>query len=93
MGVNLPVRYAVMRKKMGCKKGAPDLMIFEPNKEYKGLFIELKSPTGNTKDIEQNRWQEELNKRGYLAIIMPRIDDFSKAFNWFRNIVEEYMST
>lgn len=92
MGVNLPVRYAVMRKRMGCKKGSPDLLIFEPNDKYKGLFIELKSSSGNIKDPFQLNWQSELNKRGYLSLIMPKIDNFSDAFNWLRDTVENYMS-
>ena len=41
-GMRLPIGVAVKLKKMGYSKGTPDIMIFEPNKKYHGLFIELK---------------------------------------------------
>lgn len=92
VGVFLPIRYAVMRKRMGVKSGVPDILIFEPHGKYHGLFIELKSPTGKS-TLEQITWQKELTKRGYLSLIMPALSDFNIAFNWLRDTVENYLST
>jgi hypothetical protein len=89
MGVFLPVKYAVMRKRCGVKAGHPDLAIYEPRDKWHGLFIELKISGYPTP--EQKIWQEELNKRGYKAVIMPTGMDFSTAFNWLRNLVEDYL--
>ena len=91
VGVFLPVKYAVLRKKMGVKSGYPDIMIFEPKGKFHGLFIELKSDIGRISN-EQENVIEELNKRGYKALIMPLRMDFQIAFNWLRNRVEEYMN-
>jgi hypothetical protein len=91
LGVNLPVRYAVMRKRMGVRAGTPDIQIFEPRGRYAGLFIELKSDTGNTKDELQIWWRDELNKRGYLALIMPKLDSIM-GYKWLTDTVEKYLS-
>ncbi len=91
-GVNLGGRVGRIRKIMGAKRGYPDIEILEPNKKHHSLFIELKSSTGNTKDPYQLAWQEELNKRRYLALIMPKGLEFSNAFNWLRNTVEQYIN-
>ena len=66
-GVNLPMPTAMKLKRMGYSSGTPDVMIFEPNKTYKGLFIELKRVKGGTLSPEQEEWINELNKRGYFA--------------------------
>ena len=91
-GVNLGPRVGAMRKRMGCKAGTPDISIFEPRSKYYGLFIELKADGGNVSDPNQLKWQQELNKRGYLSIIMPNNLDFPQAFDWLRNCVEKYLT-
>ena len=52
----------------GYVKGFPDLQITEARKGYHGLFIELKTKTGRPTK-HQKEWIDDLNKRGYLAII------------------------
>lgn len=89
-GVNLHPAVAIMRKKIGCKKGTPDIAIYEPRKQYHGLFIELKAGK-NKATPEQLAWQEELNKRGYLALVVPQGLEFNEAFNWLRDTVENYL--
>ena len=58
----------------GYERGCPDIMVFEEGKveAFKGLFIELKRSVvyGPSKvSDEQRRWIEELNKRGYKAVV------------------------
>jgi hypothetical protein len=54
-------------KREGVRKGIPDLMLVKRNKDYSGLFIELKAPKGiPTK--EQKEFIEFANNE-YLAVI------------------------
>lgn len=89
-GVFLGIPAAVRRKKMGAKKGFPDIQILHARKGYHGLFIEIKSDTGNTKDEFQKEWRDALAKEGYLALIMPPLD-FALGLRWLKDTVTEYM--
>ena len=75
-GMKLTIGQAVKAKKMRSSRGLPDLMIFKPNKHYKGLFLEFKSVTpfkkdGTLKKDEHLKEQSEIHRRleeeGYLA--------------------------
>jgi hypothetical protein len=61
-------------KKKHYKKGVPDILIFEPRNDYKGLMIELKTLKGRP-SIHQKEWIEKLNDRGYLAVICYGFND------------------
>ena len=72
----------------------PDLLILEPNKYFKGLFIELKIENPYKKDgqlkknehIEaQDKSMNDLNKKGYYAC-------FSWSLEQTINIINEYMN-
>ena len=79
-GMKLSHNVAGKFKAMGYSAGTPDIMIFQPNKKYHGLFIELKlkelrdadgrvyqragKPTGF-----QREWIARLNEAGYCAVI------------------------
>ena len=89
-GVNLHPAVAIMRKKLGCKKGTPDIAIYEPCGIYHGLFIELKAGK-NKATPEQEQWKAALISKGYLALIMPGNLEFNEAFNWLRDVVENYL--
>jgi hypothetical protein len=78
------------------KKGfkTPDLLIFEPNKDFKGLFIELKVKCPLKKDgtiykeehLEgQQKTINELKSKCYYAC-------FSWSFEMTVNIIDNYMS-
>lgn len=51
-------------KKMGVSAGAPDIVLFVPNKKYHALFIEFKSKVGVQK-ATQKEWQRNLESYGY----------------------------
>lgn len=59
----------IKSKQEGLKPGVPDLMIPITNKEYCGLFIELKRLKGSKVSEYQKQWIELLNKQGYRAIV------------------------
>lgn len=65
---------AASLKKQGTKSGVPDCCIFEPNKDYHGLFIELKVKY-NKPSPAQNAWITKLNQRGYLAVVSYSLDE------------------
>ena len=61
-------RYGAELKRMGLRKGFPDLGLLVPNKQYSGLFIELKADKTKRLSKEQKEWIEKLNKYGYKAV-------------------------
>lgn len=70
----------------------PDLLILEPNKFYKGLFIELKKESpfklnGELYKSDHLQAQQEaidkLNSKGYLAYFKWEFDDIKALINWY----------
>ena len=88
-GLRTSITQAVRNKKSGYKKGFPDIGIYQPVGQYHGMFIELKS--GSYPTPEQKLWCEELNKRGYKALIMPHNLDYQQSIDWLIKQVEEYL--
>ena len=68
-------QYLAKRRRQGVKSGVPDICILEPNKLYKGLFIELKVGYNKASD-NQNKWLFELQKRGFKTFITYSFDEF-----------------
>lgn len=61
-------REAAHLKAQGVKSGVPDLVVPVPNREYHGLFIEMK--TGNNKPSDnQLKWLSLLEENGYRATV------------------------
>ena len=52
----------------GSRKGFPDLFFYEPRGEHHVLAIELKREKGRATP-GQKLWKEELQRRGYKAVI------------------------
>lgn len=55
-------------KRMGLKRGIPDICLPVPNEKYSGLFIELKADKTKRLSKEQKEWLEKLNRFGYKAV-------------------------
>ena len=83
-GVRTSMRQAIMMKRTGYVRGFPDLMILESSKDYKGLFIELKTKKG-VASKEQKWWKEELTKRGYRS-------EICKGFDSEKQVIDEYLA-
>lgn len=55
-------------KRMGLKRGIPDICLPVPNEKYNGLWIELKADKTKRLTKEQKEWLEKLNRYGYKAL-------------------------
>ncbi len=77
-------QYMAKRKRQGVKPGIPDICIMEPNKDYSGLFIEIKANYNKPSDY-QLKWAKNLNKKGYLAV-------WSNSFDECKDIINGYLS-
>lgn len=84
-GIKLLIGQAVQMKALRSNKGLPDLLIFEPNKYHKALFLEikkegtkLKKKNGNFIDERIKKQNEIINKllsKGYAAMFVFGFDD------------------
>jgi len=72
-------------KAEGVRKGLPDLMLPVKNRDYCGLFIEMKAKKGKA-TVEQLDWIDYLNDAGYFALVCYGIDDAKMAIlNYLAN--------
>ena len=72
--------------KKGYTRGQPDLMILDYHREYKGLYIEFKSPTNNYCVTEsQLKMKEKYRNNDYAFILSNDYDKISK-------LIHKYMA-
>ena len=95
-GVRLPMHLALKNKKLNKRKGHPDLAIYEPRRNHKGLFIEIKTQRAdpfrkNGKGLKKNEHCEEqeaylhdLRRRGYKA-------EFGVGFEQIKAMIDAYL--
>ena len=62
-------------KRMGVRAGVADLMLCVPNREYHGLFIELKAGKGKQSET-QVAFQKSVTEVGYKYIVCRSIESF-----------------
>lgn len=63
---------AAIMSGLGVKRGVPDILIFDSPPEfptYKGLAIEMKRMKGSKTSEDQLIWKQELERRGWIAVI------------------------
>ena len=72
-------------KRQGVKAGFPDVAIYEPKGEFKGLFIEIKNSKGKM-SVNQTVWLNRLQDRGYMVYKTNSLDEFI-------HIVDNYLNT
>lgn len=75
---------ALKFRRMGVKKGYPDITIPIARKAYHGLYIELKRVSGGVLSDEQRVWLRKLAREGNLAV---RANGFLEA----KKIIEDYL--
>lgn len=68
-GVRLTIGQATIAKRSGLLKGYPDIFLPLRNKEYSGLFIELKRVKGGVVSPEQKDFLSFLNSQGFKAVV------------------------
>lgn len=83
-GFKLPIGVAIKMSRMGYKKGTPDILVFEPRGQYKGLFIEMKATRGGEVSEAQAAFIAALRVRGYKAEVCA-------GAGVARRIITEYM--
>ncbi len=66
--------YAAKIKRMGLRRGFPDLFIPLARKCFHGLFIEMKYGKGKATK-EQAEWISYLNSQGYRAVVCYGTDE------------------
>lgn len=66
--------YGAKMKRMGLRKGFPDLFLPTARQGYHGLFIELKRDRHSHPTPEQMEWVAYLNKSGYYAVVAYGVD-------------------
>jgi hypothetical protein len=95
-GIRLPQGLANKIKSLKCRRGIPDLFIYEARRGYFGLAIELKATgvtiykqDGNLKTdqhlMEQEDMLKRLNEKGYLAC-------FCIGYSNAKAVIDEYLS-
>lgn len=89
-GLKLTMGQAVKTKRMGYRKGFPDMQILEPRGKYHGMLIELKCGKGKYPSLEQKAWRDALKDKGYYAVIVPPLE-YLDAQNWLKIEIEEYL--
>lgn len=72
-GKRSPVAGRIM-KRMGLRKGFPDLFVPLPKGGFHGLLIEMKAKGGKTTK-EQEEWLDLLNQNGYAVTIAFGADE------------------
>lgn len=83
-GVRTSFRQAVKMKRTGYVAGFPDLFIYEAKGGYNGLALELKTDKGQASP-QQRWWRDELNRRGYKAVICRGYDAAIEAITTYMN--------
>ncbi len=66
--------YGARMKRMGLRKGFPDLFFPIPMGGFHGLFIEMKA-VGEKPTAEQRKWIAKLNAWGYRACVCVGADE------------------
>ncbi len=90
-GMRTSMATAIRMKKAGYKKGHPDVVIYEPRGGWHGMTCELKVSNHIDKNGDQRKWQRDLLKRGYYAIIVPGNCDFWDARKYLEDRVHRYL--
>lgn len=76
---------ASILKKMGVKKGVPDLCLPVPSGKYHGLFIEMKTDSGRA-SAEQLWWISHLEANGYAAAVCYGWNRAVEVLEWYLNL-------
>ena len=79
-------RQAAILKKMGVKRGVPDLCLPVARGQFHGLFIEMKRTKGGKASDDQLWWNEQLIANGYASVICEGWESGKEALLWYLNL-------
>lgn len=77
--------YGAKMKRMGLRRGFPDLLFPTPKKGYHGLYIELKRDKTCKPTAEQWQWINYLNGQGYRATVCYGAGEAIDEIGWYFN--------
>ena len=77
---------AAILKKMGVRKGVPDLCLPVARGRYHGLYIEMKRTRDGRPSEEQLWWEEGLAGNGYATAICNGWKKASEILMWYLNL-------
>ncbi len=89
-GLRTSITQAKRMKATGYVAGFPDLAIFEPNGEYHGLFLEVKTKKGRV-SASQLAWIKKLNERNYRAVVVYSFDEAKREIDDYLTIKKNYV--
>ena len=72
-------------KQMGLTSGVSDVLILEPNSEYHGMIIELKSPDRFTVSDNQKMFLDKASKSGYYTLLSNDFDTIQTTIDFYLN--------
>lgn len=72
-------------RKMGVKKGVPDLCLPIPHGRYHGLYIEMKTDDGRASS-EQKWWGEQLLAQGYMWEVCHGWESAIRVLEWYLSL-------
>jgi hypothetical protein len=75
---------AITLKKEGVRRGVSDLILSVPNKNYNGLFIEMKDEKGVVSKF-QYAFMGLVEKQGYKHVYIRSVEDFIKQVKEYLN--------
>lgn len=76
-------------KRMGMKKGVPDICLPVPKGKHHGLWIELKADKTKRATKEQKEWLVKLTKQGYKAVMCYGAEDAITVIKEYLNLKTE----
>lgn len=77
--------YGAKLKRMGMRKGFPDIIVFRAKGKYHGLAIEMKYDKGKTTK-DQEDWLRTLSSEGYACAVCYGADEAIKIIERYINL-------
>lgn len=77
--------YGARMKRMGLRKGFPDLCVTRARGGYHGLFIEMKYGKGKTTK-DQRDWLKRLAAEGYACVVCNGADEAIEAIKKYESM-------
>ena len=77
---------AAILKKMGVKRGVPDLFLPVHRGKFHGLFIEMKREKGGTASEDQKWWCKSLLENGYAVSVCKGWEAAVQVLEWYLNL-------
>ena len=70
--------YGLKLRRLGMRRGFPDLFVPEARGGFYGLFVEMKKDQKSRVREEQRKWIDYLSRMGYKALVCYGADDAIK---------------